>query len=106
MYSYEQLSKMKVAELRKIAGTLGHESLQASVTMHKEKLLPALCAVLGIEAHVHHEVVGLDKTAIKRQIRALKVQRDEAIKAKKRDELKALRGKIRGLKKDLRKHTV
>lgn len=106
MYTYEQLSAMKVAELRKIAEGVEHEGLKGVATMHKDKLLPALCVALGIEAHPHHEVVGIDKTAIKQKIRTLKKQRDEAIKAKKYDELSEVRGKIKRLIKDLRRHTV
>lgn len=105
-FTYEQLSKMKVAELRQIAENLQQEELKGVATMHKEKLLPLLCKALGVEAHTHHEVVGVNKTAIKQKIRALKKQRDEAIQAKKYDELRQVRGQIKGLIKDLRRHTV
>ncbi len=57
-YTYEQLSKMNVADLRKIADGIEHEATKGHSTMHKEKLLPALCIALGIEAHAHHEVIG------------------------------------------------
>ena len=39
--------------------------------MHKEELLVALCTALGIQAHEHHEVVGIDKSKVKAKIRAL-----------------------------------
>jgi hypothetical protein len=56
--------------------------------------------------HVHHEVVGVDKSTIKSQIKGLKKQRDEAILSKKPDDLKRIRRKIRTLKKILRKATI
>ena len=74
--------------------------------MHKEHLIPALCTALGIEAHHHHEVVGIDKGKIKAQIRALKVERNAALEAHDHAELKKVRRKIRGLKRKIRKATV
>ena len=62
-YTYEQLNKMTVVELRKIADGIEHEATKGHSTMHKEKLLPALCIALGIEAHAHHEAKGVEKGA-------------------------------------------
>ena len=47
--------------------------------MNKEHLIPAICEALGIPAHEHHVAVGIDKTAIKAKIKALKGERDKAI---------------------------
>ena len=105
-HSYEELSKMTVLQLREIAKGLGHEAVKAYSTMHKEKLLPALCIALGIEAHEHHHVVGINKTAIKQQIREMKARRDEILARKSKDELKPVLRKIHDLKRELRKHTV
>ena len=105
-YTFEELKKMKVAELREVAAGLGEEGVKGYTQMNKEHLLTALCNELGIEMHVHHEVVGIDKTTIKTQIRQLKKERDEAISNKKKDELQRVRRKIRNLKKELRKATV
>jgi arginine utilization protein RocB len=92
-HSYEELSNMTVTQLRKIAEGIEHDAVKGFSTMHKEKLLPALCVVLGIEAHVHHQVEGINKASIKQQIRRLKVQRDEILAKKGKDELKpVLRG--------------
>ncbi|MBN1558632.1 transcription termination factor Rho [candidate division KSB1 bacterium] len=102
-YTWEQLHKMRVADLRTIAQTLEHAALQGFSTMHKEQLVPALCHALGIEDHAHHEVVGLNKTQIKGQIRALKKERDAAIEAKDKDKLKTVRREIHHLKVKLRK---
>ena len=108
-YTYEQLHKMTVAELRDIAHGIEDERLQGHSQLHKEQLLPILCAVLGIEAHVHHEVVGIDKTAVKQQIRALKAQRDALIAAKTpeaRQELRDVRRRMRRLNRKLRRAMV
>jgi len=105
-YTWEQLHKMRVADLRNIAEGLDHEELQGYSTMHKEQLVPALCHALGIEDHAHHEVVGVNKTAIKQKIRALKKERDAALEAKDKDKLKNVRREIHHLKIKLRKATI
>ena len=106
-HTYEELHDMTVAQLRKVADEIeDDERLHGHNTMHKEPLLKALCEVLGIDAHVHHEVVGIDKTAIKQQIRALKVERDAALEAKDRKKLKEVRRKIHRLKHRIHKATV
>ena len=73
-YSYEQLHKMTVGELREIAAGIEDERLQGHSQLHKEQLLPILCQVLGIEAHAHHVVVGIDKAPINQEIRSLKAK--------------------------------
>jgi hypothetical protein len=106
-HTWEELHKMPVKKLRQIAEELGdHTELHGFLTMHKENLVPALCHVLGIEDHAHHEVVGIDKTAVKAEIRALKVERDAAIAAKDSVELKRIRRRIHRLKRQLHKATV
>jgi len=106
-YTWEELHKMPVKRLREIAEDLGeHEELHGYSTMHKENLVPALCHVLGIEDHAHHEVVGVDKTAIKARIRELKARRDEAVAAGDAVQLKRIRRKIHRLKRELHKATV
>jgi hypothetical protein len=105
-YTYEQLSKMTVMELRAIADGIEHEATKGHSTMHKEKLLPAICLALGIEGHVHHEVKGLNKSKIKLEIRALKKERENALQSHNADKLRDVRGQIRLLKKKLRKALV
>lgn len=105
-YTYEELSGKTVAQLRKIARDLDHDAVRGYSTMHKEHLLPAVCEALGIEAHVHHEVVGVNKSKIKGQIRELKGKRDEAIEKHDHKELKKIRRQIHGLKRKLRKAMV
>ena len=106
-YTYEELSKMTVTELRKIADDIEHEATKGHSTMHKEKLLPALCTALGIEAHMHHYVVGkIDKTKVKQEIRSLKVQRAAALQAHDGTKLHEIREQIHRLKRLLRKSIV
>lgn len=105
-HTFEELKKKNVNELRDLAKDMEHEEVQGYTQMNKEHLLEAICKALQIDMHVHHEVVGVDKSAIKSQIKQLKKQRDEAITSKKRDELKQIRKKIRRLKKTLRKSAI
>lgn len=105
-HTYETLSNQTVVQLREIAKELDHEALRGYSTMHKEDLILALCTALGIEAHAHHEVVGLNKRKVKAQIRELKVQRNKALDAHDRAELKVIRRKIHRLKRRLRAATV
>jgi hypothetical protein len=105
-YSYQELHKKTIAELREIAAGIEDERLQGHSQLHKEQLLPILCQVLGIEAHAHHEVVGVDKSAVKAEIRALRSQRDQAIEAGDQDELRRVRRRIHRLKGRLRRATV
>lgn len=108
-YTYDQLHKMTVGELREIAKGIEDERLQGHSQLHKEQLLPILCQVLGVETHAHHEVVGIDKAAVKQQIRALKADRDALIAAKAPDakkQLSEVRRRIRRLNRRLRRATV
>lgn len=105
-FTFEELSGKTVAQLRTIAEEVAHDELHGYSTMHKEELLPALCSVLGIEAHVHHEIVGIDKRQLKAEIRDLKGERDAALAAGDRVAYKrALRG-IHRKKGELRRHRV
>ena len=105
-HSYEELSKKTIAELREIAKDVEHDAVKGFTQMNKEHLLPALCEALGIETHAHHDVVGIDKAAVKRKIRALKSERQKAIDAGDRAQLKALRRRIHRLKRRIHAATV
>ena len=102
-YTYEQLSKMNITELRTIADGIQHEAVHGHLTMHKEKLLPALCKALGIEGHAHHHVIGMNKSAVKLEIRSLKQQREKAVAAKDYKQLGEIRQRIHDLKGKLRR---
>lgn len=106
-YTFDELKRHTVAQLREIAENLGdHEKLHGHLTMHKEQLISALCQVLGIEEHVYHEVVGINKQKVKSRIRDLRRQRDTALEAHDHRELKRLRRQIHHLKVKIRKATV
>jgi hypothetical protein len=105
-YTYEELSKKTVAELREIAAGIEHEAVKGHTQMHKEQVLLAICKALGIDAHAHHQVVGLDKAKLKAQIRALKRKRAAVLEAKNASELKRLRYNIKKLKHRIRRATI
>lgn len=105
-YTYEELSKKTIAELREIAAGVEHEAVKGHTQMHKEQILLALCQALGIDAHAHHKVVGLDKSKVKTQIRALKAKRAAALGSHNAAELKRLRYNIKKLKHKIRRATV
>ena len=105
-HTYEELHKMTIGQLREIAAGSQDERLLGHSQLHKEQLLPLLCAVLGVEARAHHEVVGLDKSRIKAEIRELKARRDAALESGDTDELLRVRHRIHRLKGRLRRATV
>lgn len=106
-YTYENLHAMTVAQLREIAQEMAErEGLRGYSTMHKDDLLLALCAVLGIDARAHHEVVGIDKSRVKEKIRDLKQQRQAAEAAGDKTTLRRVRRRIHRLKRSIRKATV
>ncbi|MGD2154574.1 MAG: hypothetical protein PVG79_14990 [Gemmatimonadales bacterium] len=105
-YTYDELHKKTVAQLREIAKAEDHEALRGYSTMHKAELLHALCQVFAIDEHVHHDVVGVDKAKIKATIRELKKQRDAAREAHDSAQLKHLRKRIKRLKRKIRRATL
>ncbi|HET6342154.1 MAG TPA: hypothetical protein VFG78_08215 [Gemmatimonadota bacterium] len=105
-HTYEELHKMTIGQLREIAAGIEDDRLQGHSQLHKEQLLPVLCQVLGVEAHAHHEVVGVDKSKVKTEIRELKARRDAALEARDTDELRRVRRRIHRLKGQLRRATV
>ncbi|MDA0335864.1 MAG: hypothetical protein O2782_11915 [bacterium] len=105
-HTFEELRKLKVDRLREIAAELGDARLEGNTQMNKDHLLPLLCQVLGIDMHVHHVVVGVDKKSIKARIRTLKQERDQALADKDSTRLKQVRRKIHKMKRNLHKATV
>ena len=104
-YTYEQLKHMTLADLREIAKGGDTEVVQGYTQMNKEHLIGALAKALGIQ-HTHHDVVGIDKSSIKSRIRELKTQREAAIAAHDRAQLKVVRRTIHRLKRRIHKATV
>ncbi len=105
-HTFEELKKMNVGELREVAKEIEHEAVQGYTQLNKEHLLEAICKALNLDMHVHHEVVGVDKSKIKAEIKQAKKNRDAAIAARKPEDIVKARRKIRFLKKQLRKATV
>lgn len=105
-YTLHELKSKTVAQLRDIAKGIEHDSLKGYSVMHKDHLITSLCNVLGIDSHEHHQVVGLNKAAIKAQIKELKDRRDKAVTAHDHAELKSLRRKIHHLKRMIHNATV
>ena len=104
--AFEELKHKTVIELREIAAGMPQEALKGHTQMNKEHLLKAICHALNIEMHAHHEVVGVNKSEIKAQIRQLKKQREETIDAGDHDQLHMIRRRIHHLKRELHKATV
>ena len=104
--AFEELKHMTVAELRDIAAGLPHEAVKGHTQMNKEHLLKAICVALHIDMHAHHEVVGVDKSDIKAQIRQLKKERDHAIDVGDHAQLHVIRRRMHHLKRELHKATV
>ncbi len=104
-FTFEELKHKTVVELREIAKGIEHDSVQGYTQMNKEHLLVAISKALGIK-HEHHDVVGVDKAAIKSRIRELKTKREAAIAAHDRAQLKTVRRTIHRLKRRINKATV
>ena len=104
-YTYDELHKMTVAQLRSIADGIEDEALKGHTIMHKEQLLPLLCKALNIEIP-HHHVVGINKSEMKAKIRSLKTEREAAVQKKDYKKLEAVRHEIHQLKRKLRKSMV
>jgi hypothetical protein len=105
-YTHNELKHKTLAELRDIAKDIEHEAVQGYTQLNKEHLVVALCKALNIEMHEHHEVVGVDKAAIKLRIKALKAKRDAAVTAHDHKQLKVARRSIHRLKRQIHKATV
>ena len=104
-YTFEELKHKTLAELREIAKGDDKEIVQGYTQMNKEHLVVALAKALGIQ-HVHHEVVGIDKSSIKARIKELKTQRETALAAHDHAQLKVVRRTIHRLKRQIHKATV
>jgi len=101
-YTYEELNKMTVSELRKIADGIDHEAVHGHITMHKEKLVPAICVALGIDSHIHHQAKIAGKSSMKLEIRNLTKERSAALASKDYAQLQDIRQHIHDLKVKLR----
>ena len=105
-HTYEDLHNMTVAQLREVAEAQGSDDLKGFKSMHKAPLLELLCKVLGVDAHEHHTTRGIDKSAVKAQMRELRVARNAAIEAHDRVEIKIVRRKLHSLNRKIRRATA
>ena len=105
-YTYEELKKKTLVQLRDIAKGIEHEAVQGYTQLNKDHLLVAICNALKIDMHEHHSVIGLDKTTIKAKIKQLKNKRDELLHTESKADLKQLRRRIHRLKRQIHKATV
>lgn len=105
-YTHNELKHKTLAELRDIAKDIQHDAVQGYTQLNKEHLVVAICKALGIDMHEHHDVVGIDKAAIKSRIKTLKGKRDEALTAHDHAALKKARRGIHRLKRQIHKATV
>ena len=106
-YTYHELKEKTIQDLREIAkGVEDQEAVKGYSQLNKEHLLPALCKALGVAIHEHHEVVGIDKPAIKAKMKALKAKRDAAVEAHDGAALKSLRRQIHRLNRQIRAHVA
>ena len=105
-FTYHELKDKNIGQLREIAKDLKHEAVQGYTQLNKEHLLVALCTALNVPIHEHHDVVGVDKAALKTKIRALKKDRDAALEAGDHAKLKAVRRSMHGVNRQIKKHLV
>ena len=105
-YTFKELKKKKVVELREIASKMEHEAVQGYSQLNKEHLLEALCKALGLDMFEHHKAVGINKTEIKTKIKILKKKRDEAMENGDHAALKDILHRIHTYKRKLHKATV
>jgi len=103
-HTYHELKEKTLQELRAIAATVTHDAVKGASQMNKDHLLPALCKALGIDAHEHAEVVGIDKPAIKAKMHELKKQLASALDAHDADALKNIRRHLHHLNHQIRAH--
>jgi hypothetical protein len=102
-HTFHELKHMTAAQLKEVAKGIEHEAVKGYTQLNKDHLIKAICTALGIEAHEHHEVKGIDKSRIKSRISLLKAQRNKALEAHDHKQLKAARLQIKRLKKRLRR---
>ena len=106
-YTHHELKAKTIQELRDIAkGVENQDAVQGYSQINKDHLLPTLCQALGVPVHEHHDVVGIDKPAIKAKMRELKKQRDAALEAHDPDALRNVRRHLHRLNRQIRAHVA
>lgn len=102
-YSFEQLKKMTVAQMRDIAKGIESDEVKGYTQLNKEHLLMALCRALKIDIHPHKKKAAASKGNVKTKIRALKARRDEALQKADKAAFRSILQELRRLKRRSRK---
>jgi hypothetical protein len=97
--NFHELQKIRVVELRQMVAKHGVEGTSA---WKKEQLVNFMAEKLGIDRHAHG-ALGIDKAAIKKQLHALKAERDKALSAHDSKQLKTIRRQMHHLKRQINK---
>jgi hypothetical protein len=107
-YTYEELKKKTIEDLREIAKGIENDATKGYTQMNKEHLLPAICHALGIDVHrhPHHEAVGVDKAKLKARMHAIKGEKEKALGAGDHAKVKALRREYHHLNRRIRGASV
>jgi DNA-binding IclR family transcriptional regulator len=103
-YTYEELKRKTLAELREIATDVKHDAVQGYSQLNKDHLLPALCTALGVSMHEHHVIGSFDKPALKARMKKLKSERAVVLKSGDREKLRAVRRHLHALNHQIRAH--
>ena len=98
---WQELNKSKVDDLRELAKEKTPD-VTGVMSMKKDALVEVLAEALGIE-RPHKVITGLDKGALKAEIRELKTQREQALADGDKEGLRRSRRKIHRLKRRLRR---
>ena len=104
-HTFPELKHKTLVELKEIAAGIT-PAVQGYTQMNKDHLLAAICGALNIDMHAHHEVKGIDKSAVKAKIREWQKKRDEAKATGDRTNLKVALDHIHHFKHQLRKSMV
>ena len=104
-HTYQELKHNTLAQLKEIAAEIS-PAVEGYTQMNKDHLLEAICKALTIDMHIHLEVKGIDKGAVKLKIREWKKKRDEALTAGDHKAQKLARDHIRSYKHHLRKAMI
>lgn len=94
----KDISKLPATKLRGMA--INIPGIEGVHGMTKQQLIEAIKAAQAIEPEKTKKAkIDIDVSAVKKQIRTLKVERDEAISNKEHARLRALRKKLKRLKR-------
>ena len=99
----KDLEKMTVTKLREEAAKF--EDVKGVSGMKKDQLIDVMCEKLDIQ-RPKKQIVGIDKSALKARLRALKAKRLQAEADHDHEALAEIRRRIKTYKRSIRRHTV